>query len=270
MPPDQPPVHVPGLSEDVTERRQAEQNQRELAEALERKSRELESANKELESFSYSVSHDLRAPLRAIEGYAAILEEDYGAKLDDEGRRFLRNVREGATRMGLLIQGLLAFSRLSRQPLTPAEIDTRLLVQGAWNAIRAAQPQLRAELIVTDLPPSWGDAQLLQQAWTQLLENAVKYSSKVSEPRIAVSGEIDGREARFHIQDNGAGFDMRYYDKLFNVFQRLHSESEFAGTGIGLAVVQRIIARHGGRVWARSELHKGATFSLALPFKPGM
>jgi PAS domain S-box-containing protein len=259
-----------GLAEDVTDRRRAESAQREFAETLERKSRELEAANKELESFSYSVSHDLRAPLRAVEGYATILQEDYGAALDDEGRRYLNNIREGATRMGHLIQDLLAFSRLSRQPISPVETDTRMLVQTAWQAIRAAQPQLRAELVVQDLPATWGDARLLQQVWINLLENAVKYSSKADAPRIDVSGgRAEGNEALFQIQDNGVGFDMRYYDKLFNVFQRLHSESEYSGTGVGLAIVQRVIARHGGRVWARSEPGKGATFSFALPFGPG-
>ena len=258
-----------GLSEDVTERRRAETAQREFSETLERKSRELEVANKELESFSYSVSHDLRAPLRAVEGYAAILEEDYGPKLDDEGRRFLHNIREGATRMGQLIQDLLSFSRLSRQPLSFVETDTRVLVQGAWHAIRAAHPGLRAEFTVGELPVTFGDARLLQQVWTNLLENAVKYSSKAQEPRVTVGGAADGLEVVFEIQDNGVGFDMRYYDKLFNVFQRLHSEAEYSGTGVGLAIVQRIIARHGGRVWARSEPGRGATFSFALPCKPG-
>jgi len=259
-----------GLAEDVTDRRRAESAQREFAETLEHKSRELEAANKELESFSYSVSHDLRAPLRAVEGYATILQEDYGAALDEEGRRYVNNIREGATRMGHLIQDLLAFSRLNRQPISPVETDTRQLVQSAWQGIRAAQPQLRTELVVQDLPATWGDARLLQQVWINLLENAVKYSSKADAPRIVVSGgRAEGNEALFQIQDNGVGFDMRYYDKLFNVFQRLHSESEYSGTGVGLAIVQRVIARHGGRVWARSEPGKGAAFSFALPFGPG-
>jgi PAS domain S-box-containing protein len=257
-----------GLSEDVTDRRRAELGQRQFAETLERKSRELEAANKELESFSYTVSHDLRAPLRAVEGYAAILEEDYGATLDAEGQRFLHNIREGATRMGHLIQDLLAFSRLGRQPLSLTRSDTRFLVQGVWEQLRSTQPELAAQLVIGDLPPSYGDSRLLQQVWFNLLENAVKYSSKVATPRIEVHGQSDRTEAVFSVHDNGVGFDMRYYDKLFNVFQRLHSESEYAGTGVGLAIVQRVIARHGGRVWARSEPGQGACFSVALPHGP--
>jgi len=258
-----------GLSEDVTEQRRAERGQRQLAETLERKSRELEAANQELESFSYSVSHDLRAPLRAVEGYAAILEEDYRGTLDEEARRFLRSIREGATRMGHLIQDLLACSRLGRQPLAVTESDTRLLVEGVWADLRGAQPGIRAQLeILGVLPPSYGDPGLLQQVWSHLLENAAKFAGKVPDPRIQLRGETHGTEAVFSIQDNGVGFDMRYYDKLFKVFQRLHSETEDAGTGVGLAIVHRVIARHGGRVWAHSEPGQGACFSFALPLSP--
>lgn len=259
-----------GLSEDITDRRSAERAQREFADTLERKGRELEAANKELESFSYSVSHDLRAPLRAIEGYAAILDEECGAQLDDAGRDCVASIREGATRMSLLIRDLLGFSRLSRQPLSVAQVDTRQLVLDAWQALRAAQPALQARLELGALPPSWGDARLLSQAWTNLLENAVKYSSKVQAPQVTVGGELaaDGSEAVFHVQDNGVGFDMRYYDRLFSVFQRLHSEAEYAGMGVGLAIVQRIIARHGGHIEARSEPGRGATFTFALPAVP--
>ena len=261
-------AYLLGLSEDVTDRRRAEQAQQQFAETLERKGRELEAANKELESFSYSVSHDLRAPLRAVEGYAAILQEDHGDKLDAEGLRFLRNIREGATRMGQLIQDLLAFSRLGRQPLTMTQTDSHYIVQSAWETLRTGQPALRAELVIGDLPPSYGDPRLLQQVWANLLENAVKYTAKAEQPRIEVTGEIVGTEALFSIRDNGVGFDMRYYEKLFNVFQRLHSDTEYAGTGVGLAIVQRVIARHGGRVWAQAEPGKGASFSFALPVAP--
>ena len=261
-------AYLLGLAEDVTNRRRAEQVQQQFAESLERKGRELEAANKELESFSYSVSHDLRAPLRAVEGYAAILQEDYGDKLDAEGLRFLGNIREGATRMGQLIHDLLAFSRLGRQPLTMTQTESRYIVQSAWETLRTSQPALRAELLIGELPPSYGDPRLLQQVWTNLLENALKYTDKAAQPRIEVAGEIVGTEAIFSVQDNGVGFDMRYYDKLFNVFQRLHSETEYKGTGVGLAIVQRVIARHGGRVWAKAEPGKGATFSFALPVAP--
>lgn len=255
------------LIDDVTESRKAERAEREFAATLQQKSQALEMANKELESFSYSVSHDLRAPLRAIEGYAAILAEDNAAQLDDSGRRYLQNIRDGATRMGVLIQDLLAFSRLNRQALMPTDCDTQALVQGAWQSVRTAHPDRQAQLTVLDLPHCRGDAHLLQQVWVNLLDNAAKYSSKTPEPRITVRAEAseDGREMLFHVEDNGAGFDMRYYDKLFNVFQRLHGESQFPGTGVGLAIVQRIVVRHGGRVFARGEPGKGACFSFALP-----
>ncbi|MEP7313966.1 MAG: PAS domain-containing protein, partial [Pseudomonadota bacterium] len=203
-----------GLFEDVTEQRDAEAQ-------LQQKTRELESANKELESFSYSVSHDLRAPLRAVDGYAAMLQEDCAASLNDEGRRYLVAIREGARRMGELIQDLLGFSRLGRQPIEPVETATLVLVNAAWEVIRQSQPSLRASLTVGELPASYGDPRLLLQIWTNLLDNAVKYSAKSATPAVDVRGEIQGDEAVFSISDNGVGFDMRYYDKLFNVFQRL-------------------------------------------------
>ena len=259
--------HILRLIEDVTERREADRAEQEFASTLEQKGKALEMANKELESFSYSVSHDLRAPLRAIEGYASILAEDNAAQLDDTGRRYLQNIRDGATRMGTLIQDLLAFSRLNRQALTPVDCETQLVVQAAWRTVRTAHPELMAQLTVLNLPRCRGDTHLLEQVWMNLLDNARKYSSKTPDPHITVRGESseDGSEVIFHVEDNGAGFDMRYYDKLFNVFQRLHSESQFPGTGVGLAIVQRIIVRHGGRVFARGEPGKGACFSFALP-----
>ena len=259
--------HILRLIEDVTERRKAELAEREFAATLEQKGKALELANKELESFSYSVSHDLRAPLRAIEGYAAILAEDNAPQLDDTGRRYLQNIRDGATRMGVLIQDLLAFSRLNRQALNPTDCDTQNLVQAAWQTVRTAHPDMKAQLTVMPLPRCRGDAHLLEQVWINLLDNAGKYSSKTNDPQITVRGELsgDGQEVVFHVEDNGAGFDMRYADKLFNVFQRLHSESQFPGTGVGLAIVQRIIVRHDGRVFARGEPGKGACFSFALP-----
>jgi signal transduction histidine kinase len=232
---------------------------------LQLRSLELESANKELESFSYSVSHDLRAPLRAVDGYAALLQEDFAASLDDEGRRFLAAIREGARSMGVLIQDLLAFSRLGRLPIEPIETDTRILVNSAWERIQQGHKDLRATLQVGDLPPSFGDPRLLLQIWANLLDNAVKYSDKSAQPHIEVRGELKGDEAVFSVSDNGVGFDMRYYDKLFKVFQRLHSQAEYAGTGVGLAIIARIAARHGGRAWAESIPGQGAVFYFALP-----
>jgi light-regulated signal transduction histidine kinase (bacteriophytochrome) len=225
------------------------------------------SDDQELDKLLYAVSHDLRAPLRAIEGYASILSEDYAAQLDEEGRRFLQNIRDGATRMAVMIQELTNLSRINRQPLAAGDCDTRQLVDAAWQAVLAKQPATTARLEVQDLPPCRGDAKLLEQLWTQLLDNAAKFSSKVAEPRIRVWGETsaDGNETVFHVEDNGAGFDMRYAEKLFNVFQRLHAESQFPGTGVGLATVQRIVLRHGGRAWVQAEPGKGACISFALP-----
>lgn len=261
------PVWLLATGLDVTERRLAELQLRDFSEQLADKTQALESANRELESFSYSVSHDLRAPLRAVDGYAAILEEDYGDKFDDEGRRYLRAVRDGASRMGQLIQDLLGFSRLSRQSLQPALTPTRQLVERAWAPIAASGTPAR--LTLGELPPTWGDPQLLLQVWSNLLDNAVKYASRKPTPHVHVEGETREREVIFHVRDNGAGFDMRYYDKLFQVFQRLHTESEYPGTGVGLAIVQRIITRHGGRVWAVGRPGEGATFSFSLPAERG-
>lgn len=259
------PRYVLGTAADITERLENERRLREFSADLAEKTRALEAANRELESFSYTVSHDLRAPLRAVDGYAAMLEEDYGRQFDEEGRRYLRALREGATRMGRLIEDLLTFSRLGRQVLEPGTVETGSLVESAWQAALEANPGSAAVLEVGPLPPTRGDALLLRQVWINLLDNAVKYSSRTAAPRIQVRGEESGTETVFHVTDNGAGFDMRYYDKLFQVFQRLHSENDFPGTGVGLAIVQRIVARHGGRVWASSQPGQGAVFSFALP-----
>ncbi len=260
------PAFLVGTAADITERLEAEQRLRQFSEDLAEKTRALEAANRELESFSYSVSHDLRAPLRAVDGYAAILEEDYASAFDDEGRRYLRSVRDGAARMGQLIQDLLTFSRLSRQELIPQPVATRSLVDAAWQGVRTSAPSAeRVALRIDELPPSNGDPRLLQQVWTNLLENAVKYSSKTAEPAVQISGHTEKGETVFTVADNGAGFDMRYYDKLFQVFQRLHRDSEYPGTGVGLAIVQRIVARHGGRVWADATPGHGARFSFCLP-----
>lgn len=260
------PAFLVGTATDITDRLETERRLRQFSEDLAQKTRALEAANRELESFSYSVSHDLRAPLRAVDGYAAILEEDYAGAFDDEGRRYLRAVREGAARMGQLIQDLLTFSRLSRQEFVPQPVATRTVVDAAWQDVRTtAASAARVALHIDDLPPSNGDPRLLQRVWTNLLENAVKYSSKTAQPAVHVSGRTEAGETVFTVADNGAGFDMRYYDKLFQVFQRLHRESDYPGTGVGLAIVQRIVTRHGGRVWADGAPGRGARFSFCLP-----
>ncbi|HEY9104638.1 MASE4 domain-containing protein [Chitinimonas sp.] len=226
------------------------------------KSAELVAANKELESFSYSVSHDLRAPLRAIDGFAGMLMRRAGARLDNEDLRLLNVVRDNSKIMGQLIDDLLAFSRLGRQELTRSEIDVTLLVQEVWKGV--SEP-FAGELVLNDLPRARGDRALLKQVWINLLSNAVKYSSGATAPRIEVGGRDEGGHCRYWVRDNGAGFDMRYVGKLFGVFQRLHSAEEFPGTGVGLAIVARVVLRHDGKVWAEGALGQGATFHFSLP-----
>jgi PAS domain S-box-containing protein len=266
------PEFLLGFSEDITERKLAEQAIRELNAALLHKASQLESTNKELESFSYSVSHDLRAPLRAIDGFALMIEEDYADTLNAEGRRYLSVIRDNSRRMGELIDDLLSFSRLGRQPLTNHEVNIDALVREvvaealdaeSLSARDKAAPVARIE--VDPLPPTRGDRGLLRQVWTNLITNALKYSSKAARPFIQVSGRHVGAETHYSVRDNGVGFNMQYADKLFGVFQRLHRADEFGGTGVGLAIVHRVIARHGGRVWAEGEVDRGAVFSFALP-----
>jgi len=233
--------------------------------ALDRANLSLEAANRELESFSYSVSHDLRSPLRAIDGYSQMLEEDYGTQLDETGRRYIRTVRSGSQRMAALIDDLLTFSRLSRQSLNRQTVDMTALARRAAAEVLEGQPEPKPAVKIAELPPVAGDPALLRQVWTNLIGNAVKYSSKSATPQVQVRAATEGRLVRYEVQDNGVGFDMKYVDKLFGVFQRLHSHDEYPGTGVGLAIVQRIISRHEGAVTAQGERGKGATFQFTLP-----
>jgi light-regulated signal transduction histidine kinase (bacteriophytochrome) len=234
-------------------------------ELLQLQAAELEAANAELESFSYSVSHDLRAPVRAMLGYTRAIEEDYGALLDDEGRRLLSVVQSEASRMGALIDNLLAFSKLGRQPMNSAAVNMfSLASEVATEQARVANLSAEA-FTIAELPDVHGDHVLLRQVWINLLANAVKYSSKRTDPHIDVWAEHEAESIVFHVRDNGVGFDMSYADKLFGVFQRLHKNTDFAGTGVGLAIVKRVIRRHGGDVWADATLGAGATFSFRLP-----
>ena len=235
------------------------------AAALRQANSSLETANRELESFSYSVSHDLRSPLRAIDGYSLMLQEDYSAQLDETGRRYIQTIRNGSQRMGALIDDLLTFSRLSRQSLNRQTVDMTTLARRAAAEVLEGQPNPKPAVNIPELPAVPGDPALLRQVWTNLISNAVKYSSKCATPEVHVRAADEGRQVRFEVQDNGVGFDMRYADKLFGVFQRLHSIDEYPGTGVGLAIVQRIIARHEGAVSARGERGKGATFGFTLP-----
>jgi signal transduction histidine kinase len=234
----------------------------ELESRVQARTAELEATNRELESFSYSVSHDLRAPLRAVDGYARMLEEDYSARLDEEGRRLLGVVRGASTRMGQLIDDLLAFSQLGRQTPVRRTFDMTALareVVGELNSERAARVELAA------LPAASADPALLKQVWSNLVGNALKYSGKSKDPRVEIGGRREAAENVYWVRDNGVGFDPRYAAKLFGVFQRLHRAEEFPGTGVGLAIVQRVVTRHGGRVWAESALGEGACFYFSLP-----
>lgn len=253
------------------ERSQADEDRRVKA-GLERqvaeRTAQLEASNKELESFSYSVSHDLRSPLRAIDGFSRILQEDHNDKLDDEGRRLLGVIRDNSRNMGQLIDDLLEFSRLGRKPLAATAIDMKHMVEEVLKEVQTDSGR-QPELVIGDLPPAHGDITLVKQVWVNLLANAVKFSGKRGRPAIEVSGYENGAENVYCVKDNGAGFDMRYYDKLFGVFQRLHRLEEYSGTGVGLAIVQRVVTRHGGRVWAEGKIDEGAAFYFALPKRGG-
>jgi signal transduction histidine kinase len=223
---------------------------------------ELEASNHDLESFSYSVSHDLRAPLRAVDGYARMLEEDHGTRLDDEGRRLLAVVRGASVRMGQLIDDLLAFSHLGRQEPERRPLDMTALAAEVVLELNG-DGTTRVDLAL--LPQASADAALLRQVWGNLVGNALKYSGKRRDARVEIGGRETPAETVYWVRDNGVGFDMRYVDKLFGVFQRLHGSDEFPGTGVGLAIVQRVVTRHGGRVWAESKPGEGACFYFALP-----
>jgi hypothetical protein len=237
----------------------------ELQEREQRRSEELAAAYQDLESFSYSISHDLRAPLRSIDSFAQVLEDDFSEPLGEEGRRVIGIIRRGSQKMDQLIVGLLEFSRAGRERLDLDRIDMTALAHSAAAEVMAAYKGPKPGIDIAELPSVAGDATVIRQVWCNLIGNALKYSAKRPEPRITVSGRIEDREAIYQVEDNGAGFDMRYADKLFGVFQRLHRAEDFSGTGVGLAIVHRIVARHGGRIWAQGTLDAGACFQFALP-----
>lgn len=228
---------------------------------------QLEAANSELEAFSYSVSHDLRAPLRGISGFTNILIEEYSTKFDSEGVRLCGIIRENAQKMGQLIDDLLSFSRLSRKELQKSVIDTKTMVNSLYYEITTEEERKEIRFNVEDIPQCYGDTTLMRQVFVNLLSNAIKYSAKKDYREITVYSETKDDHMFYYIRDNGAGFDMRYYGKLFGVFQRLHGVNEFEGTGVGLAIVQRIVHRHGGEVGATGEVGSGATFWFSLPKK---
>jgi light-regulated signal transduction histidine kinase (bacteriophytochrome) len=222
-------------------------------------------ALKELEGFAYSVSHDLRAPLRAIDGFSRILLEDYADKLDPEGQRVLNVVRDSTVKMGRLIDDILAFSRAARLEMKPEPVDmTALVRQTLANGLAPAVAGRELPIKIGTLPPTHGDKAMLQRVWMNLLDNAIKYTAPKPDARIEIGATAGAGETIYFVRDTGVGFDMQYADKLFGVFQRLHG-MEFPGTGIGLAIVKRIVTRHGGRVWAEGKVGGGAIFYFALP-----
>jgi signal transduction histidine kinase len=238
----------------------------ELEQRVIERTAQLEAANKELESFSYSVSHDLRAPLRAIDGLSNILLKDYMDRLDDEGKRFLNVIRNNTQKMGDLINDLLALSRLGRKEIELSDIDMEKLAKTIFEELNLETEKAGAHFNVKHLPLAHGDQGMIRQVFANLLQNAIKFTRLKEDAAIEVGGYREDSHNVYYVKDNGAGFDMRYKDKLFGVFQRLHGEEEFEGTGIGLAIVQRIINRHGGQIWAEGEVNKGATFYFTLPF----
>jgi signal transduction histidine kinase len=251
----------------------------ELEQRVLERTEQLQAANQELESFTYSVSHDLRAPLRAIDGFSRILLEDYSGDLPEEGKIYLNLVRENTRQMAQLVDDLLAFSRLGRLGLTRQSVDFGRIVRLCLMEMQKEQEGRQVEIIIGDMPPCQADSTLLKQVWTNLLSNALKYTRKRDAARIEIGSRIAPRsltseqgtssalsadETIYFVRDNGAGFDMKYAHKLFGVFQRLHRAADYEGNGVGLAIVQRIIQRHGGRVWGEAQLNQGATFSFTL------
>jgi light-regulated signal transduction histidine kinase (bacteriophytochrome) len=238
----------------------------ELELKVKERTQELETANKELESFCYSISHDLRSPLRIIHGYTSILLEDYVKQLDKEAQRLGNGILSNTVKMGDLIDDLLDFSRLGRKELVKRSVPMGTMVQNIWNEFqRHEQQQHRAiDFRLNEIPEAMADDSTIKQVWANLVSNALKYTKHKEKTIIEVGCEGSGPGVTYYIRDNGIGFDMRYYHKLFGVFQRLHAPEEFEGTGVGLAIVQRIIAKHGGKIWAKAQPNEGATFYFSL------
>ncbi|MEP6594499.1 MAG: PAS domain S-box protein [Ginsengibacter sp.] len=249
---------------DITEQKIADEQIRQLNAHLQTNVQQLEGTNKELESFSYSVSHDLRSPLRALSGYSRIIQEDYAGVLDDEGKRLLDNIQDNVEKMRTLIDDLLEFSKLGRKEIKRSKISMEEMVKSVLAEISKSNEH-HAVLKINALLPADADNALLYQVWVNLISNAIKYSGKKENPEIEIGSSSAENEILYYIKDNGSGFDMKYAGNLFGVFQRLHKANEFQGTGIGLAIVHRIITKHGGRIWADAKPDQGATFYFTIP-----
>ena len=220
---------------------------------------------KELEAFTYSISDDMRGPLRAIDGFSRVLMEEYPDKLDSEGKRLLNIIRQNAQGLGELIVGLLTFSHLGRQPLEQTDVNMEELAKSVFDEIQAANKERTLVLELQALPPAFGDRTMFRQVLYNLVSNAFKFTRPKQNPSIEIGFQEDGNQHTYYVRDNGVGFDMQYSSKLFGVFQRLHNVEEFEGAGVGLALVQRIVLRHGGRAWAEGTVNEGATFYFSLP-----
>jgi signal transduction histidine kinase len=256
--------HVEDVSEMVLTEKRRKQDMEKAARELAASNQELEQVNQELDAFTYSVSHDLRAPLRAINGYSQMVMEDYNEVLDADARTYLDTIIHNAMRMGALIDDLLTFSRLSKQPVNKVLLNMSAITDSVVSELRIHAPA-RLAINVNPLVPAEGDSNMIRLVWSNLISNAIKYSLKKERPSVEIGCMEEDKRVVYYVKDNGVGFDMKYYDKLFGVFNRLHSKHEFDGTGVGLALVDRIVKKHGGEVWGKSTMGEGAIFYFSLP-----